>query len=294
MAASEELILLSQDDEKIASLVVIPMAMRSSFVPTATFRLVLVHSTVAEAMKKAVSCHVPVGEVRDRDDAADDVFRFLLAKIDDPVLRLEVARDAEKAVTHVRVRCAAAAAAAEEEPDEDDEEEKLLDVEFRLLVVLDSESVDQPEEAEEEEEVGSDLESDDECWQRGASDGEHWQNMHDDDHQIGDTSAGDQQFAARQYDHQAATATWIRGRYEVSSDGPEFFDQHELTARDLSRLLRIMFKGGDVESDEAYKRTFHGNARVSRVAMAAISDKAFASTNEKRPPRPITRMRTGF
>ncbi|KAK3151639.1 hypothetical protein QOZ80_3AG0248500 [Eleusine coracana subsp. coracana] len=290
MAASEELIMLSQDEEKIASLAVIPLAMRSSFVPTATFRLVLVHSTVAEAMKKAVSCHVPVCEVRDREAAADDVFRFLVAKIDDPVLRLEVVRDAEKAVAHVRVRCAAAAAAAAEDED-DDEEEKLLDVEFRLLVVLDSDE-SEAEEAEEEEEIGSDLESDDECWQRGASDGEHWQNVNDDDHQVGDTSAGDQQqFAARQYDHQAAG---IRDGYEVSSDGPEFFDQHELTARDLSRLLRIAFNGGDVESDEAYKRAFHGNARVSRVSMAAISDTAFASTDQKRQPRPITRMRTGF
>lgn len=279
MAASEELILLSRDDEKIACLLaVIPLSTRSSFVPMATFRLALVHSAVHEAMKNAVSCHVPVDEI----SAAEDVSRFLVARIDDPELRQEVARAAEKAVAHVRARCAAAVEAH--------------DVEFRILVLLDSdesEPVDRQEHEEAEaDEAGSDLESDEDCWQRGASDGELWHNVHDDDeHQAVVLASGGDQFAACRYDQGPTTP--IPDEYEVRSDGPEFFDQHELTSRDLRRILRIAFKGGDLEGDEAYRRAFHGNARVSRVSMAAICHKAVASTKLP-PPSPTPHMRTGF
>ncbi|OEL18874.1 U-box domain-containing protein 57 [Dichanthelium oligosanthes] len=97
-----------------------------------------------------VVCRVTVAELRSAAAAVDHAFEELLTGLDHPTLRVEVAPEAREAAARVRARC------GEEEGD------RLGGVEFRLRVVFVN-SFDN------EKETGSDLELDEESWERGSS-----------------------------------------------------------------------------------------------------------------------------
>ncbi|OEL16813.1 hypothetical protein BAE44_0022164 [Dichanthelium oligosanthes] len=292
--AAEELVLLARDD-KTVSLAVIPATTApstpASDAAEATFRLVVEQSyrcggTDEVDTMEDVACRVPVAELRSAAAAVDRAFEELLAGLDHPTLRVEVAPEAREAAARVRARC------AEEEGD------RLGGVEFRLRVVF----VDS---FDDEEETGSDLELDEESWERGRSDEQDPAALSDDDDGGG---GGGNQFSARPYDGALAReggpsdATLLLSGFEARADGPELTDQHELTSRDLQRLVRLAFSGGDVEGDEGYQRAVDGGTPVSRVARAVMLDQGLRSARPQQqqeqqpestrgmPPR----MRTGW
>jgi hypothetical protein len=117
--AEEELVLVAQDD-KTVSLTVIPAITPS---PTAsdaevaaeteaTFRLVVEQSYRSGGADETdtmedVACRVPVAELLGAGAAAvDRAFEDLLARLDHPTLRREVAPEAREAAARVRARCA--------------------------------------------------------------------------------------------------------------------------------------------------------------------------------------------
>ncbi|RLN15698.1 uncharacterized protein C2845_PM02G25910 [Panicum miliaceum] len=298
---AEELVLLARDD-KTVSLAVIPATTTPS--PTAseveaaeaTFRLVVEQSYRCAGADEVdtmedVACRVPVAELRGAA-AVDRAFDELLAGLDHPTLRPEVAPEARRAAECVRARCA-------------EEGDRLGGVEFRLRVVF-VESFDEDEESEPEpdrEETGSDLELDEESWSRGRSDGGDCRHGHDPAALCDDEDDGGAQFSARPFDGAIARAggpsdgTLLLSGFEARADGPEPGDQHELTSRDVQRLVRLAFSGGDVEGDEGYQRAVDGGTPVSRVARAVIMDQGLRSATQRpasatggMPPR----MRTGW
>jgi len=125
-----------------------------------------------------VACRVPVGE--QRAAAVDRAFEDLMARLDHPTLRPEVAPAAREAAARVRARYA-------------EEGAQLGGVEFRLRV----EFVDS---LEPEEETGSDLELDEESWERGCwSDGDDCRHGQGPATLISNDEDG-AQFSARPYD----------------------------------------------------------------------------------------------
>ncbi|CAD6211214.1 unnamed protein product [Miscanthus lutarioriparius] len=285
--AAEKLVLLAQDD-KTVSLAVIPAAASEA---AATFRLVEqryrsggdVNDNEVDTMED-VACRFPVGELRAA--AVDRAFEDLMARIDHPTLRPEVAPAAREAAARVRARYA-------------EEWAQLGGVEFRLRF----EFVDS---LEPEEETGSDLDLDEVSWERGCwSDGGDWRHDQDPAALISDDEVG-AQFSARPYGGAIAReggpsdGTLLLSGFEARADGPELADQHELTSRDVQRLVRLAFDGGDVEGDDAYQRALDGGAPVSRVTRAVVHDQALrsatATARQQQPTSPRgmpARMRTG-
>ncbi|CAN6300886.1 unnamed protein product [Urochloa humidicola] len=314
--AAEELVLFAQDD-KTVTLSIIPApttpsataASKPDAAPApaeATFRLVVEQSYRGGGADEAdtmedVACRVPVAELRDNAAAAlDRAFEQLLAGLDHPTLRREVAVEARAAAARVRARCA-----------EEGARPGLGGVEFRLRIVFVDDSFDDEEEESEpgcEEEICSDLELDEESWERGrSSDGGDWRHEHDDPAVL----AGDDgsQFSARPFDGALAReggppsdAALLLSGFEARADGPELGDQHELTPRDVQRLVRLAFNEGDVEGDEGYQRAVDAGAPVSPAARAVMLDLGLRSTRPQQqqsasssstrgmPPR----MRTGL
>ncbi|CAN6295079.1 unnamed protein product [Urochloa humidicola] len=294
-----------------------------------------------------VACRVPIDElIRDEGEgecgaaAVGRAFEALVPKLDHPTLIPAVAPEARKAAAHVRAVCAAARGGITGGGD-------LAGAEFRLrLVFVDPiEDESEPEtEDEDKEEVGSDLELDAECWERGRFDdgvggnkrcensqfiapsdgggalvqrggesqseaGGAWRyedghaGLSDDDDDEDGGGAGSQ-FTVRPFDGALARAggpsdgTLLLSGFEACADGPEPDDQHELTPRDLQRLVRLAFGGGDVEADEAYQRALASGEPVSPGTRAEMVDRALRSAGRRAPVAsgmmPPGRMRTGF
>ncbi|XP_066349122.1 uncharacterized protein [Miscanthus floridulus] len=276
MMAAEKLVLLAQDN-KTVSLAVIPAAASEA---AATFRLIVeqryrsggdVNDNEVDTMED-VACRVPVGELRAA--AVDRAFEDLMARIDHPTLRPEVAPAVREAAARVRARYA-------------EEWAQLGGVEF-----VDS--------LEPEEETGSDLELDEESWERGCwSDGGDWRHDQDPSALISDDEDG-AQFSARPYGGAIAREGGPSDGTLLLSGFEALADQHELTSRDVQRLVRLAFDGGDVEGDNAYQRVLDGGAPVSRVTRAVVLDQALrsatATARQQQPTSPRgmpARMRTG-
>ncbi|KAL6593935.1 hypothetical protein ACP70R_048836 [Stipagrostis hirtigluma subsp. patula] len=315
MAVAEELVLLSRDDKTVTLAVIPPAAAPREAAAAATFRLVVEQSyRRADAGVEAsadedvdtmedVTCRVPVSELGDGEAAAaavDRAFEELVARLDHPTLRPEVAPEAREAAARVRARC----------EEEGTRLAALGGVEFRLHVVfVDTfhEEESDPE-ADGEEETGSDLEFDEASWELGGSGGDsQWQYEHDHAVLTGDNDdddvAGDGgQFSARSFGGALAReggpsdGTLLLSGFEARSDGPELGEQHELTPRDTQRLVRLALGGGDMEGDEAYQRALAGGAPVSRASRAAMLDRALRSAApQQKPTQPgLPRMRTGW
>ena len=306
--AAEELVLLERDD-KTVSLVVIPAITTPSPITASeaeaeavTFRLTVERSyrcgggggagaDEVDTMEDA-ACRVPLADLRDAA-AVDRAFEELLAGLDHPTLRPEVAPEAREAAARVRERCA-------------EEGGQLGGVEFRLRILFvdsfDEEDEEEPELEPGSEETGSDLEFDEESWNRSKSDGGDWQHGHDLGDDDGDDGCG--QFSARPFDGALARAggpsdgTLLLSGFEARADGPEPGDQHELTPRDVQRLVRLAFSGGDVEGDEGYQRAVDGGTPVSSVARAVMLDQGLRSATQQQRPASTRgmppRMRTGW
>ncbi|CAN6312732.1 unnamed protein product [Urochloa humidicola] len=317
--AAEELVLFAHDD-KTVTLSIIPAPTTPSATAAsepdaapapaeATFRLVVEQSYCsgggaagayeADTMED-VACRVPVAELRAGAAAVDRAFEELLAGLDHPTLRREVAVEARAAAARVRARCA-------------EEVDLLAGVEFRLRVVFVDDPFDDEEDEPEpgcEEEICSDLDLDEESWERGrSSDGGDWRHEHDDPAVL--ASDDGSQFTARPFDGAVAReggppsdGALLLSGFEARADGPELGDQHELTPRDLQRLVRLAFSGGDVEGDEGYQRAVDAGAPVSRAARAVMLDQGLRSTRRRRQQQQLSassstrgmppRMRTGF
>ncbi|KAL6902103.1 hypothetical protein ACP4OV_004979 [Aristida adscensionis] len=300
-AAEEELVLLSRDDKNV-SLAVIPPAAApdaaADAATTVTFRLVVEQAYVGGGAGGAeddvdtmedVACGVPVGDLRGGQGAAaaaaavDRAFEALVAGLDHPTLRPEVAPAAREAAARVRARCAEGVG----------EPGALLGggVEFRLRVVFVDAFDDEEEEEEEsdpepdggDEEAGSDLEFDEAAWESGAS---HLRC----EPVLAAGGDEDSQFSARPFGGAVAGeggAALLSG-FEARAEGPELGDQHELTARDTQRLVRLALGGGDMEGDEAYQRALGGGAPVSRVSRAVMLHQALRSATQQQQPPPPT------
>ncbi|KAF8721017.1 hypothetical protein HU200_023429 [Digitaria exilis] len=264
-----------------------------------------------------VACRVPVDELMIKESgrgaaaaAIDRAFEELVSKLDHPTLIPEVSPEARKAAATVRAICAEREIAA------------LAGVEFRLRVVFLDEEESEPE-SDSEEEAGSDLEFDDECWELGQIDCDggalvyhgqftsdaagEWRYEHGEADLSEDEHDGGQ-FTARPFDGALtreggpSDGTLLLSGFEASADGPDELgdQQHELTPRDVRRLVRLAFSGGDVEGDEAYQRALAaGGGPVSPATLAAMLDRALRSVTQ-RPPAPSGsgmppgRMRTGW
>ncbi|CAL4930983.1 unnamed protein product [Urochloa decumbens] len=344
---------LSRDDTTISLLEI----SRATAAPDATvgFRIVVVQCYRAVAVlgdpddddvdadtMEDVSCRVPVAElIGDEGEGAAAVgraFEALVSRLDHPTLIPAVAPEARKAAAHVRAVCAAQGVTAGGD---------LAGAEFRLrLVFVDPlEEESEPDSEDEGEEVGSDLELDDECCERGMSesdggeggdtpyehghvaapidgggalvqrrgeseaDGGAWRYevsyaaLSDDE----DEGGGGGQFTARPFGGAMAReggpsdGTLLLSGFEARADGNEEGDQHELTPRDVRRLVRLAFGGGDVVGDEAYQRAMaSGGDPVSPATRAAMLEQALRSARPRAPPAtaasgmPPGRMRTGL
>ncbi|XP_004986984.1 uncharacterized protein LOC101779748 [Setaria italica] len=333
-------VLLSRDDRTTSLVEIASATATPGAAATVGFRILVVQCYRAGVLGDAdeddddvdtmedVACRVPVDELVKGGEAAaaavDRAFEALVSRLDHPTLIPEVAPEARKAATQVQAMCAEREIGA-----------ALAGVEFRLrLVFLDPlEDESEPDsEDDEEEEVGSDLEFDDECWERGRlddgdtgyedahvvpsdddgalvqsqPDGGAWRYEHghaalnDDD----DDEDGGGQFSARPFDGALARevepsdGTLLLSGFEARADGPEPGEQHELTPRDVRRLVRLAFSGGDVEGDEAYQRALASGEPVSPATRAAMLDRALRSAG-RRPLAPSPsgmppRMRTGW
>ncbi|KAF8721016.1 hypothetical protein HU200_023428 [Digitaria exilis] len=243
----------------------------------------------------AQSCHFQSQIALAGAAAVDRAFEEMLAKLDHPTLRREVTAEARTAAESVKARCA-------------DQGNHLASVEFRLRVVfIDFE--EEEEEPDSEEETGSDLELDEESWSRGNSGGGDWLHGHD-AAVLGDEDddSGGGQFSARAYDGAfereggRSDGALLLSGFEARGDGPELGEQHELTPRDMRRLVRLAFSGGDVEGDEGYRRAVDGGEPVlSRVARAVMLDQGMRSARPPQQQQPAAstrgmppRMRTGW
>jgi hypothetical protein len=76
------------------------------------------------------------------------------------------------------------------------------------------------------------------------------------------------------------------------ADGPELADQHELTSRDVKRLVHLAFHGGDVEGDDAYQRALDGTApaRVKQAVMLGQGLRSATASPRGMPHRMVGRM----
>ncbi|CAL4939436.1 unnamed protein product [Urochloa decumbens] len=346
-------VLLSRDDTTISTVEISRATAAPDAAATVSFRIVVVqcyravgvpgdpNKDDADTMED-VACRVPVDElIKDECEgegaaAVGRAFEALVSRLDHPTLIPAVAPEARKAAAHVRAMC------AEREVIDGD----LAGAEFRLrLVFVDPlEEESEPDSEDEDEEVGSDLELDDECWERGMSesdgdeggdtpyehghvaapidgggalvqrsgeseaDGGAWR--YEDSHAAlsddEDAGGGGGQFTARPFGGAMAReggpsdGTLLLSGFEARADGPEPGDQHELTPRDVRRLVRLAFGGGDVVGDEAYQRALASGEPVSAATRAAMVGQALRSAVRRAPAAtaasgmPPGRMRTGL
>ncbi|XP_047057175.1 uncharacterized protein LOC124663527 [Lolium rigidum] len=292
MAAVNEHVLLSQPD-KLVLLAEIPAA--DSQAAVVTFRLLVEQctdyggGTMDVETVEDVACRVPLRELG-RQGAAYRAFGDLVARLDNPMLRPEVATETRRAAARFQARCDAA------------DELGLGGVELRLRVMF----IDafEPEEEEEDDEGGSDMEFG-EFDLSGARNLQDYQQQtgagHEDDDEDEDGCGA--QFSVRPYRGGGALAgeegNLLLSGFEARSDGPELTEQHELTSHDMRRLVHLALEGGgSMEDDEAYQRAMAGGTPLSRASRAAMVDQALQSANQRRQqfrsPSQVFPMRTGF
>ncbi|KAM0912667.1 hypothetical protein ACQ4PT_012642 [Festuca glaucescens] len=293
MAAVNEHVLLSQPD-KLVLLAEIPSADSQAAV---TFRLLVEQctdyggGTMDVDTVEDVACRVPLRDLGSQG-AAYRAFGDLVARLDNPMLRPEVATETRRAAVRFQARCDAA------------EELGLGGVEFRLRVMF-IDAFGPEEEEEDDDESGSDMEFG-EFDLSGARNLQSYQ-------QTGAGYEGDDededgcgaQFSVRAYSGGCALAVageegnLLLSGFEARSDGPELTEQHELTSHDMRRLVHLALEGGgSMEDDEAYQRAMAGGTPLSRTSRAAMVDQALQSANQHhqqfRSPSQIFPMRTGF
>ncbi|CAM0873212.1 unnamed protein product [Alopecurus aequalis] len=142
MATANEHALLNHPDKQVI-LTEIPAADSQAAV---TFRLLVEqysdYCLDVDTMED-VACRVPLRDLA-RQGAVDRAFRDLVAMLDNPMLRPEVALETRKAAARVQARCHAV--------------DELGGVEFRLCVKFYDASQEWASEDEEEDESGSDME----------------------------------------------------------------------------------------------------------------------------------------
>ncbi|CAN6312733.1 unnamed protein product [Urochloa humidicola] len=270
--------------------------------------------------------------------AVGRAFDALVSRLDHPTLIPAVAPEARKAAAHVRAVCAERGITAggdlagaefrlrlvfvdpledESEPETEDEEEEEVGSDLEL----DAECW---ERGRFDDGVGGDKRCENSQFiapsdgggalvQRGGESqsdaGGAWRyedghaGLSDDDDDEDGGGVGSQ-FTVRPFDGALARAggpsdgTLLLSGFEARADGPEPDDQHELTPRDLQRLVRLAFGGGDVEADEAYQRALASGEPVSPGTRAAMVDRALRSAGRRAPVAsgmmPPGRMRTGF
>ncbi|KAL5217252.1 hypothetical protein ABZP36_017936 [Zizania latifolia] len=299
-AVNEYLVLRQLRPDKVVLLSEVPAAPSSTVAqPPATVTLRLLVQCAycfddADAVDDVdivenVACRVPLRELMARDGAAaaERAFREMVADLDSPTLRPEVETEVGRAAKHVRAWCAGRAA------------EEIAGIELRMHVVLLKDEFD--------DESGSDLDFSDVCGGRDDSGGQWNDDGHafisDDDD---DEDGGGAQMTARPYHGSMAReggpsdGTLLLSGFVARSDGPELSDQHELTPRDMQRLVRLALHGDrDVESDEAYQRALAGGTPVSPAARATQLDQALQSARRTQSQTTsaggvVRWMRTGF
>ncbi|XBJ23015.1 hypothetical protein VPH35_001283 [Triticum aestivum] len=288
--AVNEHVLLSHPD-KLVLLAEIPAADScgsSSSQPDVTFRLVVEQCSdygggpVDVDTMEDVSCRVPLRDLG-RRAAADRPFAGLVARLDNPMIRPEVATEARRAAERVGARRGAAGG--------------LAGVEFRLRVVfVDDGASEEPAASDEDDESGSDMEFG-EFDLSGARSlhGQRAVAAYEDDDEDGCGA----QFTVRPYRAGEGASLLLSG-FEARSDGPELTEQHELTSHDMRRLVHLALEGGaSMEEDEAYQRSLAGGTTVSRASRDAMVDQALQSASQQqqqrsKSPSPIFPMRSGF
>ncbi|XBH54386.1 uncharacterized protein [Aegilops tauschii subsp. strangulata] len=302
MAAVKEHVLLSQPDKQVL-LAEIPASGARDPQPTVTLRLLVElcndygAGPVDVDTMEDVACRVPLADLG-RQGAADRAFKELVARIDNPALRPEVAAETAAAAARVRARCGA------------DDRDGLRGVEFRLRVVFIDDASEEAE--EDDDECGSDMEFGEfdlsgarslRGQQTDAGYGYDYEEDDDDEDGCG------AQFTVRPYRGALARAgggapsSLLLSGFEARSDGPELTEEHEMTSYDIQRVVRKALGGGgggSVEDDEAYRRALDGGTPVSPTSRAAMVGQALQSARQQqqqqrsKSPRPIFPMRTGF
>ncbi|KAM3311071.1 hypothetical protein ACQJBY_031624 [Aegilops geniculata] len=304
MAAAKEHVLLSQPDKQVL-LAEIPASGARDPQPAVTLRLLVElcndygAGPVDVDTMEDVACRVPLADLG-RQGAAERAFKELVARIDNPALRPEVAAETAAAAERVRARCGA------------DDRDGLRGVEFRLRVVF----IDDASEAEEEDddESGSDMEFGEFDLSgarslRGQQTAAGYDYDYDYEEDDEDEDGCGAQFTVRPYRGALARAgggapsSLLLSGFEARSDGPELTEEHEVTSYDIQRVVRrALGGGGSVEDDEAYRRALDGGAPVSPASRAAMVGHALQSARQQqqqqqqrsKSPRPIFPMRTGF
>uniref|UniRef100_A0ACD5W158 Uncharacterized protein n=1 Tax=Avena sativa TaxID=4498 RepID=A0ACD5W158_AVESA len=235
-----------------------------------------------------VVCRVPLRDLGLKG-AVDRAFGDLVSRLDNPMLRPEVATEAREAAARVQARCDAA--------------EQLGGLEFRLRVMfIDAFGPEEEEDNDDDDESGSDMEFG-EFDLSGARNlqGQQTGAGYEDDDDDDDDGCG-AQFSVRPYRAGAVARekrNLLLSGFEARSDGPELTEQHELTSYDMRRLVNLALEGGgSMEDDEAYQRAMAGGTPVSRASRAAIVDQALQSANQhqqqSQSPSQIFPMRSGF
>ncbi|XP_020181983.1 uncharacterized protein [Aegilops tauschii subsp. strangulata] len=283
--AVNEHVLLSQPD-KLVLLAEIPAADScGSSQPDVTFRLLVEQCSdygggpVDVDTMEDVSCRVPLRDLG-RRGAADRAFAGLVARLDNPMLRPEVATEARRAAERVGARRGAL--------------DELGGVEFRLRVVFVDDDASEEPAASDEDESGSDMEF-------GEFDLSGARSLHGQRAVAAyeeDEDGCSAQFMVRPY-RAGEGASLLLSSFEARSDGPELTEQHELTSHDMRRLVHLALEGGaSMEDDEAYQRALAGGTAVSSASRAAMVDQALQSASHQqqrsKSPSPIFPMRSGF
>ncbi|KAF7043986.1 hypothetical protein CFC21_053271 [Triticum aestivum] len=299
MAAVKEHVLLSQPDKQVL-LAEIPASGSRDPQPTVTLRLLVELCSDYGAgpadvdTMEDVACRVPLADLG-RQGAADRAFKALVARIDNPALRPEVAAETAAAAARVRARCVT------------DDRDGLRGVEFRLRVVFVDDASEEEEEADDDE-CGSDMEFGEFDLSgarslRGQQTDAGYDYDYDEDDEDEDGCGA--QFTVRPYRGAptrggggAPSSSLLLSGFEARSDGPELTEEHEVTSYDIQRVVRMALGGGSVEDDEAYRRALDGGAPVSPASRAAMVGRALQSARQQqqrsKSPRPIFPMRTGF
>ena len=255
MATGNEHVLVAHPGDKLVTLAEISAAADSQPAGAVTFRLLVEQDYCGDVDEmEDVAIRVPLRDLA-RQGAVDRAFGDLVARLDHPTLRPEVAaaaREAE-AAARVQARCDAAA------------DGELGGVEFRLRVVFHDTS---EEWASDDDECGSDMEFGefDVSGARSLQDQQAVAGYGDDDDGYGCGA----QFTVRPY-RGGVDANLQLSDFQARSDGPELTDQHELTSYDMRHLVHLALEGGgSMEDDEAYQRALSGGAPMSRVSRAEI------------------------
>ncbi|KAF7047723.1 hypothetical protein CFC21_056612 [Triticum aestivum] len=298
MATVREHVLLSQPGKQVL-LAEIPASASRDSQPAVTLRLLVEQCSDYGAgpadvdTVEDVACRVPLADLV-RQGAAERAFKELVARIDNPALRPEVAAETAAAAVRVRARCGA------------DDRDGLRGVEFRLRVTFIDDASREEEEADhDDDECGSDMEFG-EFDLSGARSlrGQQTDASYDYEEEDDDEDGCGAQFTVRPYRGalaRGAPSSMLLSGFEARSDGPELTEEHEVTSYDIQRVVRkALGGGGSVEDDEAYLRALDGGTPVSPASRAAMVGQALQSARQQqqqqrsKSPRPIFPMRTGF